>query len=151
MRHGDEWDLPARAARELKAAGWSPRRRVDVTAWVSALAPEGFSAHDAARAFLTEFGGLTVRVSGPGRDYARVGVRLDPTLCLGQKAWFDSFDAATAGQLYPVGEEYDGHGSLAIDVAGNVHLLFNDQVKRLGTGGVGLARLLEGEDAPEEW
>ncbi|SCG39641.1 SUKH-3 domain-containing protein [Micromonospora inositola] len=146
---GDERDLPARAERELKAAGWSPRRRVDVSGWESALAPEGFAMHPPARAFLTEFGGLAVPVSGPGRDYARIGVRLDPTLCLGQKKWFDSLDGSTAGQLYPVGEEYDGHASLAMDVDGTIHMLFNDQVKRVGPGATGLARLLEGEEAPD--
>jgi hypothetical protein len=144
----DERDLPARVAQVLRAAGWSPRRRVDVSAWEAALAPEGFAMHAAARAFLTEFGGLEVPVSGPGRDYARIGVRLDPTLCLGQKTWFDGLGGSTAGQLYPVGEEYDGHASLAIDVAGTVHMLFNRQIKTAGPGATGLARLLEGEDAP---
>jgi len=143
-------DLPARAAQELRAAGWSPRRRVDVSEWESALAPEGFTMHAPARAFLTEFGGLVVPVSGPGRDYARIGVRLDPALCIGQKKWFDSLDGSTAGELYPIGEEYDGHASLAMDAAGTIHMLFNDEVKRAGRGVTGLARLLEGEDAPDE-
>ncbi|PWU43443.1 hypothetical protein DLJ46_31275 [Micromonospora globispora] len=147
---GDDRDLPARAAQELKTAGWSPRRRVDVSEWEKALAPEGFVMHAPARAFLTEFGGLAVPVSGPGRDYARIGVRLDPMLCLGQKTWFDSLDGSTAGRLYPVGEEYDGHASLAMDADGTIHMLFNDQVKRIGPGATGLARLLEGEEAPEE-
>jgi hypothetical protein len=146
----DDRDLPSRVTQALKAAGWSPRRRVDVSEWESALAPEGFAMHDAARAFLTEFGGLAVPVSGPGRDYARIGVRLDPVLCLGQKKWFDSLDATTAGDLYPLGEEHDGHASLAMDVAGTIHMLFNDQVKRIGPGATGLARLLEGEDAPSQ-
>ena len=146
----DDRDLPPRVTQALKAAGWNPRRRVDVGDWESALAPEGFAMHAPARAFLTEFGGLAVPVSGPGRDYARIGVRLDPTLCLGQKKWFDSLDASTAGQLYPVGEEYDGHASLAMDADGTIHMLFNDQVKRIGPGATGLARLLEGEEAPAQ-
>ncbi|MFG1887511.1 SUKH-3 domain-containing protein [Micromonospora sp. NPDC049051] len=146
----DERDLPPRVAQALKAAGWNPRRRVSVSDWEAALAPEGFTMHAPARAFLTEFGGLAVPASGPGRDYARTGVRLDPMLCLGQRAWFTSLDAPTAGQLYPIGEEHDGHASLAIDAEGTIFMLFDDQIKRLGPGATGLARLLEGEDAPDQ-
>ncbi|MEU8209613.1 SUKH-3 domain-containing protein [Micromonospora sp. NPDC049044] len=145
---GDDRVLPKRAAQALRKAGWSPHRRVDVGAWESALAPEGFAMHGPARAFLTEFGGLVVPVSGPGRDHARIGVRLDPLLCLGQKGWFDSLSGSTAGQLYPLGEEHDGHASLAMDADGTIHLLFDDQIKRLGPGLTGLARLLEGAEAP---
>ncbi|NJP32071.1 SUKH-3 domain-containing protein [Micromonospora thermarum] len=144
----DDRDLPPRVTQALKAAGWSPRRRVDVADWEAKLAPEGFTMHTPARAFLTEFGGLAVPVSGPGRDYARIGVRLDPALCLGQKTWFDSLDAA--GQLYPLGEEYDGHASLAMDAEGTIHMLFNSQIKRIGPGATGLSRLLEGEEAPAQ-
>ncbi|WP_405430253.1 SUKH-3 domain-containing protein [Micromonospora sp. NBC_00617] len=144
---GDDRALPDRAAQTLRMAGWTPRRRVDVGEWESGLAPEGFAMHAPARAFLTEFGGLVVPVSGPGRDSARIGVRLDPLLCLGQKGWFDSLSGPTAGQLYPLGEEHDGHASLAMDADGTIHLLFNDQVKRIGPGLTGLGRLLEGEEA----
>ena len=97
MTRGNDRDLPARAAQELKTAGWSPRRQVDVSEWEKGLAPEGFVMHAPARAFLTEFGGLVVPVSGPGRDYARIGVRLDPMLCLGQKKWFDMGEPSTDG------------------------------------------------------
>ncbi|MET8525585.1 SUKH-3 domain-containing protein [Micromonospora sp. NPDC005172] len=145
---GDDRALPDRAAQALRMAGWSPRRRMDVGEWESALAPEGFAMHAPARAFLTEFGGLVVPVSGPGRDSARIGVRLDPLLCLGQKLWFDSLSGSTAGLLYPLGEEHDGHASLAMDEDGTLYLLFNDQIKRIGPGLTGLGRLLEGEEAP---
>ncbi|MGC4748402.1 SUKH-3 domain-containing protein [Micromonospora sp. DT201] len=96
---GDDRALPDRAAQALTMAGWSPRRRVDVDEWESALAPEGFAMHALARAFLTEFGGLAVPVNGPGRGSARIGVRLDSVLCLGQKRWFDSLAGSTAGLL----------------------------------------------------
>ncbi|MFG1651773.1 SUKH-3 domain-containing protein [Micromonospora sp. NPDC049275] len=148
MIRGDDRVLPDHVAQALKIAGWSPRRRVDVDEWESALTPEGFAMHTPARTFLTEFGGLVVPVSGPGRDSARLGVRLDPLLCLGQKVWFDSLSGPTAGQLYPLGEEHDGHASLAIDADATIHLLFDNQIRRIGPGLTGLARLLEGDKAP---
>ncbi|MEV4387865.1 SUKH-3 domain-containing protein [Micromonospora sp. NPDC049580] len=76
---GDDRPLPDRAAQILGMAGWTPRRRVDVGERKQGLAPEGFAMHAPARAFLTEFRGLVVLVSGPGRDSARIGVRLAVT------------------------------------------------------------------------
>jgi hypothetical protein len=145
----DDRDWSAMVERTLTTAGWSPRRRVDIGEWRDSLAPEGFEPHAAVRDFLTEFGGLMVNVSGAGRDHARISFNLDPTLCWGQKKWFDSLDGSTAGQLYPIGEERDGNASLAMDVSGVVYMLFNGQIKRVGPGATALARLIEGEDAPE--
>jgi hypothetical protein len=61
----------------------------------------------------------------------------------------DSLAGSTAGQLYPIGEERDGHASLAMDVPGTVYMLFNNQIKRIGPGATALARLIEGEEAPD--
>lgn len=129
----------------LRAAGWFEGRRVDTSAWRHQLAAEGFVMHPMAHAFLSEFGGLAVDVSGPGREFARTSFDFDPALCAGQKEWFDSLTSGTAGKLFPVGEEGGGHASFAIDVAGVVHMLFNSTIIAVGPGRLAPARLIEGE------
>lgn len=144
MGSGDsQWSTAATQA--LRAAGWHEGRRVDVGAWQRRLESEGFVMHSAARAFLIEFGGLTVRASGPGREFGRLSFNLDPTLCSGQKGWLDSLSGSTAGQLFPVGEEADGNASIAIDVDGVVYLLFNFEIMRIGPDRTAPARLIDGE------
>lgn len=45
----------------LRAARWSPQRRLIVTAYEAAYEKEGFSLHAAARRFLQRFGGLIIK------------------------------------------------------------------------------------------
>jgi hypothetical protein len=132
--------------RAMKLAGWFERRRVDTKAWRAELEPEGFVMHPAAQAFLAEFGGLSVNVDGPGRDFARTSFDFDPIRCSGQKSWFDSLSGTTAGQLYPLGEEQNGNASFAIDADGMVYMLFNYRIAPFGRGRAAPARLIEGED-----
>jgi hypothetical protein len=129
----------------MRAAGWHEGRRVDTRAWREELESEGWVMHPAAATFLTEFGGLAVRASGPGRDVARMSFEFDPVRCSGQKDWFDSLDESTGGELYPLGEEANGNASLAIDVDGVVHLLLNFRRVTIGRGRTAPARLIEGE------
>ena len=138
-----QWSTTAEQA--LRAAGWFEGRRADVSTSQRRLEPEGFVMHSAARAFLLEFGGLSVRVAGPGRDFGRLSFNLDPVLCSGQKGWFDSLSGSTAGQLFPVGEEADGNASIAIDAEGTVYLLFNTEIMRIGPDRLAPARLIDGE------
>ncbi|WP_340379304.1 SUKH-3 domain-containing protein [Streptomyces sp. SS7] len=62
--------------RVLSSSGWFPGRRTDIGVWKERLS--GFSWHPAAERFLTEFGGVSVEVSGSGVDVAREPFDLDP-------------------------------------------------------------------------
>jgi hypothetical protein len=42
----------------MRAAGWSPGRRIDTAAWRVSFAGTGLSMHEAAAEFLGQFGGL---------------------------------------------------------------------------------------------
>jgi hypothetical protein len=67
--------MSERLVEVLSAAGWSPGRRVDVTAWVAEIRADGLEVSEVAQEFWASFGGLTVR--RPGR-YETV-LELDPT------------------------------------------------------------------------
>ncbi|WP_428986466.1 SUKH-3 domain-containing protein [Streptomyces camelliae] len=70
----------------LEALGWTPGRKVDTARWRSMFEAVGLPMHDTAEAFLQEFGGLTVNVSGPGISCARTPFELDPAPW-GQSRW----------------------------------------------------------------
>ncbi|MGA5114916.1 SUKH-3 domain-containing protein [Streptomyces pseudogriseolus] len=72
----------------LEASGWTPGRKVDTARWRSMFEAVGLAMHDAAEAFLQEFGGLTVSVSGPGISCARTPFKLDPELAWGEEDRF---------------------------------------------------------------
>ena len=62
----------------LSAAGWQPGRKSDVSKVEASLHQAGFHLHDAARQFLTEFGGLALHVPIAGVDGITGFVHFDP-------------------------------------------------------------------------
>ncbi|MFF9179270.1 SUKH-3 domain-containing protein [Streptomyces sp. NPDC014793] len=66
----------------LETSGWMVGRPVDTTDWRSMFEAVGIVMHDAAEAFLQEFGGggLTVSIGGPGTSRAREPFKLNPEL-----------------------------------------------------------------------
>ncbi|WP_425579163.1 SUKH-3 domain-containing protein [Streptomyces lannensis] len=101
----------------LEASGWTPGRRVETACWRSMFEAVGCM-HDAADAFLQEFGGLTVNVSGPGISCARTPFALDPELTWGEGDRFVEWGEAIGRHLYPLGELDHGRFFLGIDEAG---------------------------------
>jgi SUKH-3 immunity protein len=128
----------------LRAAGWSPGRRVGIERWVKELRSEGYPVHEAALAFLSEFGGLEIDASGPGRTQARSHVKIDPTLAFGERDRLTTYFPQLGGSLVPVGELDHGHALLALDENGAAFLVM-DFAKRLGrSGDEALTNLIEG-------
>ena len=107
----------------LEASGWTPGRRVDTACWRSMFEAVGLAMHDAADAFLQEFGGLTVNVSGPGISCARTPFALDPELTWGEGDRFVEWGEAIGRHLYPLGELDHGRFFLGIDEAGVIYLV----------------------------
>ncbi|MFE5947112.1 SUKH-3 domain-containing protein [Streptomyces sp. NPDC056480] len=107
----------------LEASGWAPGRMVDTARWRTRFAALGFDMHAAALAFLKEFGGLTVNVSGPGISCARTPFELDPELAWGDEDRFTEWGEAIGRRLYPLGELDHGRFFLGIDEVGVIYLV----------------------------
>jgi hypothetical protein len=107
----------------LRGAGWTPERRVDVSGWTSLFEDDGLTAHQAALDFLQEFGGLNVRISGPGRETAKEPFEIDPSLCEGEGDRFTVFGEELGRQLFPLGELDNGRFFLAIDENSEIYLV----------------------------
>ncbi|MFE0641792.1 SUKH-3 domain-containing protein [Streptomyces sp. NPDC058877] len=107
----------------LEASGWTPGRKVGTDRWRSMFESVGLAMHDAAEAFLQEFGGLTVNVNGPGISCARTPFELDPELAWGENDRFAEWGEAIGRRLYPLGELDHGRFFLGIDEAGVIHLV----------------------------
>lgn len=108
----------------LRAAGWSPDRRVDLAAWRASL-PE-FGWHDAAERFLHEFGGLRIEVGGPGVNVARVPFEFDPDLAIGEEERFAELSDVFGPKFFPVGELANGEFFLGIDENGVLYRVLGD-------------------------
>ncbi|GAA1040102.1 hypothetical protein GCM10009566_28670 [Streptomyces murinus] len=96
---------------------------MDTSSWVAALGVAGVVAHDAARAFLAEFGGLVVDISGPGVNRAREPFELDPLLCSGEEDRFLEWGEEIGKSLFPIGVLDMGRYFLGIDEQSEIYLI----------------------------
>jgi hypothetical protein len=141
--------FPPDVRQVLDKAGWFPGRdvRAAVDQWLVRAADDlaGLECSDAARALLTEFGGLELAQYGPG------GVGFG-----GFRSWlypddgpftFDRVEGwveETGIALFPVGAYEDGPSYLVVDPAGRLLLLHWAGGFFIGTGDEGIINLIRG-------
>ncbi len=106
---------PPEVLEVLKAPGWTAGRRVDTADWRSMSEAVGIVMHEAAEAFLQEFGGLTVSIGGPGINRAREPFELNPELAWGEDDRFCEWSHSLGRRLFPLGELDDGRFFPGID------------------------------------
>ncbi|ACY96073.1 hypothetical protein Tcur_0476 [Thermomonospora curvata DSM 43183] len=143
----EAYHWPPEVTAHMTAAGWSPERRVDVSAWEEELSrTSGFRMHTAAARFLAEFGGLKVPEgpNEPGQQVASDEFDLDPLEGEKMRPYFQRVGRAAVGELYPIGSVAGGHALLAIDEAETVFMLFGDHCRRIGVGREAIANLILG-------
>jgi hypothetical protein len=107
----------------LEASGWTVGRRVDTADWRSMFEAVGIVMHDAAEAFLQEFGGLTVSVGGPGISRAREPFELNPELAWGEDDRFSEWSDSLGRRLFPLGELDGGRFFLGIDEGSEIRIV----------------------------
>ncbi len=107
----------------LRTSGWLPGRTVPTADWKRVLreSDEGFKMHEAARRFLTEFGGLDIRQQGPGRTMARSPFRLDPLVARWDFEIFEVLSEEVGTSLYPVGHAFRGNHYLGMAESGALY------------------------------
>ncbi|MCM2427774.1 SUKH-3 domain-containing protein [Streptomyces sp. RKAG337] len=118
---GTRWS--AETDRVLRLAGWYPGRSVPTADWERILheADEDFEMHEAARRFLTEFGGLAINVNGPGRAAGRSPFGLDPLVATWDYEIFDVLSEEAGTYLYPIGDASRGNFYLGMAADGAVY------------------------------
>jgi hypothetical protein len=134
-------------AETLAAAGWFPGRAVDVTPWVQKLEEAGLVAHPAARAFLSQFVGLSVPDRGAGVTVRRAAFSFDPQSAEGDEDRFVDASAALGVSLFPIGE-LEHCWLLGIDESGDVYVV-SDWIAAYGSWDKALRSLVLGYKAPE--
>ena len=107
----------------LRAAGWAPGRQVDPEPWLSAFEAEGLQRHAAASAFLTEFGGIAVNISGSGINRTREPFEFDPLLCEGEGDRFLEWGEEVKKSIFPIGVLDEGRFFLGIDDESEIYLV----------------------------
>ncbi|MEU6862616.1 SUKH-3 domain-containing protein [Streptomyces sp. NPDC046876] len=123
--------FPSTVDQALRTAGWEPGRWDIKQAeyWADALrdhtTPAGHrhTVFPAAVEAWAEFGGLTVKAHGPGRQIAPVPLRLDPLTGLHLARTFADLGRALSTHLCPLGVDSDGGSHLAIDQEGRVYAI----------------------------
>ncbi|MEU7240037.1 SUKH-3 domain-containing protein [Streptomyces sparsogenes] len=123
-------ELEPEAVRRLKNSGWEPGRNVQhlVDAWVEQLksmpdGPQFSEPPEAVIEMLREFGGLHVRVAGPGRTMMRYPFTLDPRKGLLSPAAYAQLSQQAGSATYPLGVLYGEESAIAGDAQGRVLLI----------------------------
>lgn len=128
----------------LRAAGWYPGRRVSVDVWRERLEASGeVRMHDAAERFLAEFGGLSMRISGPGITCARTPFTFDAEFLVGEEGRFAEWGQEIGHDLFPIGELDEGRFFLGIDENSEIYLV-ETWVAAFGTAQDALEKLVLG-------
>ncbi|HEY5397174.1 MAG TPA: SUKH-3 domain-containing protein [Trebonia sp.] len=127
----------------LREAGWTPGRRVDTSRWIDVIEAAGIAAHDAARRFLAEFGGLSIDISGSGVTRAREPFELDPLLCVGEEGRFTEWGEEIGRSIFPIGVHDRGRFFLGIDGESGI-LLVETWVASFGRMPTALENLISG-------
>ncbi|MEU0245889.1 SUKH-3 domain-containing protein [Streptomyces sp. NPDC006235] len=130
----------------LRRAGWRPGRSVPGVTWESILKERGaFAAHDAARRFLSEFGGLVTYGCPADSITTSSAIRFDPLRAQWQDERFARASREAGALLYPVGTADEGASFLGITEDGALFLV-RDRVELLApTTDRALARLVEAQ------
>ncbi|GGW91081.1 SUKH-3 domain-containing protein [Streptomyces lomondensis] len=133
----------------LRRAGWRPGRSVPTVTWESVLHERGaFAAHDEARRFLSEFGGLVTYGWPADSITTSSAIRFDPVRAQWQDERFARAGREAGAPLYPVGTADEGASFLGITEDGALHLMRGDRVELLApTTDRALARLVEVQGA----
>ncbi|MFI5797470.1 SUKH-3 domain-containing protein [Streptomyces sp. NPDC051677] len=108
----------------LRSAGWRPGRHVSTDHWRKTLEKTGLvRMHDAAEAFLAEFGGLDVQISGPGITCAKTPFNFDPDNLIGEEDCFADWSHTIGRAIFPLGELDEGRFFLGIDESSEIYLV----------------------------
>ncbi|MCM1970717.1 MULTISPECIES: SUKH-3 domain-containing protein [unclassified Streptomyces] len=141
--HEQRWS--AETDRVLREAGWYPGREVSTAGWEATLREHGgFEMHEAARAFLAEFGGLASAERGPGKTMARMGFTLDPTVAEWDDEIFDVLSEEAGVDLYPIGEADRRNLYLGMAPNGAVYVGMDSVSWLADAGDEALEKLVEG-------
>lgn len=147
-RAGRTCDWSRQTKEVLRRAGWRPGRSVPTDTWEATLGERGsFVAHEAARRFLSEFGGLVTYGWPADSITTSSAIRFDPHRAQWQHERFAKASREAGALLYPVGTADEGASFLGIAEDGALHLM-RDRVERLAPStDQALARLIEAQSA----
>jgi SUKH-3 immunity protein len=80
--------------------------------------------HEAARAALVEFGGLSFGNVEPGVDFSASDIDFDPRVAVGEEdRLLEYFDELRGRHAYPLGQCHRGHAWLVVDEQGRGYQL----------------------------
>lgn len=118
----------------LLQAGCYPSRSVDIQPYVDGLHSEGYVVHDAARRFLSEFGGLTIH-----HPAFRLREQESTThFCAVEAAgevWQERvalYEQAVHDELVVVGAAFNGYLTLLVGASGKVYGAYDTYLTCLG-------------------
>ena len=115
-----------KARLEIHSGMARPAKRKSLDEWTRRLeGVEGFCVFDSVKEVLLEFGGLTIRASGPGVDLASGRCVKKPTLAVSEGDRFALRSEEVGVGLCPIGEAYDGHCFMAMDEVGRVYFVMD--------------------------
>ncbi|QFG21465.1 SUKH-3 domain-containing protein [Actinomadura sp. WMMB 499] len=131
--------------RALRRAGWHPGRKVDISAYRTWYAAEGYEQHAAGETFLEEYGGLRFDESGPGVSVARQPFFIDPSRTGGEDELVAAWAENLGKNIVPLGDLEREMITFGMDEDGLIYL-FAGFAKVKGANREGLKSLVLGID-----
>jgi hypothetical protein len=124
----------------LRAAGWFPKRSVDI----ATIEHLGANLFPVARTVLQEFLGLHIGTCGPGKECATSDIRIDPLSAVHVIEELPKYEQRCGARLFPLGEVHRGHGFVVIDEDGRIYLLDDDLMPYAQSFWSALEKLVKG-------
>jgi hypothetical protein len=128
----------------MRSAAWYPGRAVPVETWERSLREHGFQIHEAARRFLTEFGGLATDEWTPGPIMPQSPFRFDPRTAETAIETFARLSEKAGTPLYPIGQADSGSSYLGMAPNGAVYIGMDSPTLLADTPDKALEKLIEG-------
>jgi hypothetical protein len=136
----------------LRAAGWTPARKVDISSYKDALEAEGYPRLQAAMNFLQSFGGLELVYPNATANDSMERILLDPARAVAGVSfgWAQDYMRRLGEQLCAIGTAANGYLLLLMTGQGSVYAGFDDYLYFVGNRELeSLDNLCCGRDIPE--
>lgn len=121
----------------LRAAYWSPGRKVDLEPFAKAYAAAGYAPPPKALEFLQEFGGLVLYYPHHRNPSSEDRCNFCADLaCEWVRSWMHEYEAHVGDMLVPIGQAFSMHMVLVMATDGAVYAFYGDLFCKIGSSGV---------------
>ena len=128
-------ELPEYIQDIFKRYGWTGKSVKDVSYYTSGLEQEGYPVSEAARDFLSKFGGFVDIVHPTINPNIFGKLHFDAVKAAKgiSRGWFEDYERRVGESLTVIGESHNGHSTLVMSPSGKVYAVFDGLMRLKGS------------------